>query len=111
MTTLVLALTDSADQGEGRHEVLHAVWGVRGGTAMLGAAAAMPGWGWWGVAFVLFAGFELWRSRRRRVTGAGGWGAPDHVAMGGVWLSLLMLWIGAVMDFGNVDFGRSLGGL
>jgi hypothetical protein len=70
------------------------------------------------MAFVLFAGFEMWRARRRVRAGvdgspgeAGGWGAPDRVALGGVWLSLLLLLIGAVLDLGNIDLGRSLGGL
>lgn len=90
----------------------------RYGPVMLGAAAAMPGWAWWGVAFVLFTGFAMWRARRRMRAGANGapgaggsWGAPDHVAMGGVWLSLLLLLISAILDFGNVDLGRSLSGL
>ena len=98
---------------------MHAKPVSRYGPAMLGAAAAMPGWAWWGAAFLLFTGLAMWRSRRRARAGADGpsigaddgWGALDHLAMGGAWLSLLLLWIGAILDFGNVDFGRSLGGL
>ena len=97
---------------------MHADRCSRYGTAMVGAAAAMPGWAWWGITLVLFAGFAMWRSRRRLRAGVdgssgeagGGWGTPDRVAMGGVWLSLLLLFIGAVLDLGNVDLGRSLGG-
>lgn len=92
--------------------------GSRFGPAVLGAAAAMPGWVWWGVAFVLFAGFEMWRVRCRARAGVdgpsagtgSGWGAVDHVAMGGLWLSLLLLFIGAVLDLANVDLGRSMEG-
>ena len=97
---------------------MHADRCSRYGTAMVGAAAAMPGWAWWGITLVLFAGFAMWRARRRLRTGidgssgeaAGGWGLPDRLAMGGVWLSVLLLFIGAVLDLGNIDLGRSLGG-
>lgn len=69
---------------------MHAARDLRYGTAVLGAAAAMPGWVWWGIAFVLFTGFEMLRARRRLragVDGASGeagdgWGALDRVAMG-----------------------------
>ncbi|EMY33580.1 hypothetical protein D477_014106 [Arthrobacter crystallopoietes BAB-32] len=79
----------------------------------------MPGWAWWGVALVLFAGFAMWRSRRRVRAGAdgssgeagSGWTASDHVAMGGVWLSLLLLLVSAFLDLSNVDLERSLTGL
>lgn len=85
---------------------------------MLGAPA-MPGWALWGVVFILFAGFAIWRARRRLRAGADGssgeagdgWGAPDHVAMGGMWLSLLLLLVDAFLDLTNVDLGRSLSGL
>jgi len=97
---------------------MHAERYCRWGAVVLGAVAAMPGWAWWGVAFVLFAVFAVWRARRRLRAGVdgysgesgGGWGAPDQVAMGGVWLSLLLLLVGAVLDLGDMDLGRSLGG-
>lgn len=97
------------------HAALYCLWG----TAMLGAAAAMPGGAWWGITFVLFAGFAMLRARRRVRAGvdgpageaADGWGVPDRVAMGGLWLSLLLLVIDVILHMGNIDLGRSLGGL
>jgi hypothetical protein len=76
----------------------------------------MPGWAWWGIAFILFTVFEMLRARRRLRAGVGGasteagdgWGALDRIAMGGLWLSLLLLFIGVVLDLGNIDFGWSL---
>jgi hypothetical protein len=109
---------DITHQGEAHHEGMYTERYRRYGTAVLGAAAAMPGWAWWGVAFVMFAGFAMWRARRRLRAGVDGssgeagdgWGATDQVAMGGVWLSLLLLLTAAVLDLGDIDLGRSLGG-
>lgn len=82
------------------------------GPVVLAAAAALPGWAWWGVSFVLCTGFEMLRARRRMRAGTGavgdGWGLPDRVAMAGLWLSLLLLLLSAVIDLGHIDLGRSL---
>lgn len=78
---------------------------------MLSTSDSLPAWAWWGMAFIVCAGFELWRVHQRRQAGvADAWGVADHVAMGGLWLSVLLLLFSALLDLGNIDLGDSVNG-
>lgn len=83
---------------------------------MLGQAAALPGWVWFGAAFVLCVSIAMWRARRRVRAGGGGspgegdgWRTVDSLAIGVAALSLLLMLLGAFIDLGNIDF-RRIGG-
>jgi len=81
---------------------------------MLGEAAALPIWVWFGAAFVLCTGFAMWRARRRSRAALGmesstdddGWSVIDNLAIGGIALSLLLLFLGVFFDLGDFNLGQ-----
>lgn len=83
---------------------------------MIGDAAVLPGWVWFGAAAVLCAAFAMWRGRSRgraRSNGPGGeddgWRTVDNLAIGGTALALVLMIVGVVVDVADIDLTRLLG--